>query len=60
MWAFEYAGDIDTTYKLVSSSLEEISINSITEASSSEDEDFRRLDIEPQDTYFADDILVHN
>ena len=60
VWAFEYAGDIDTTYKLVSSSLEEISINSITEASSSEDEDFRRLDIEPQDTYFADDILVHN
>lgn len=60
VWAFEYAGDIDTTYKLVSSSLEEISISSITEASSSEDEDFRRLDIEPQDTYFADDILVHN
>jgi hypothetical protein len=60
VWAFEYAGDIDTTYKLVSSSLEEVSINSITEASSSEDEDFVRFDIEPQDTYFADDILVHN
>ncbi len=60
MWAFEYAGDIDTTYTLVSSSLEEVSINSITEASSSEDESFMRFNIEPQDTYFADDILVHN
>ena len=60
VWSFEYMGDIDTTYKLVSSSLEEISINSITEASSSESGSFRRLDIEPQDTYFADDILVHN
>ena len=60
VWAFEYMGDIDTTYTLVSSSLEEVSINSITEASSSESGSFRRLDIEPQDTYFADDILVHN
>ena len=60
VWSFEYMGDIDTTYKLVSSSLEEISINSITEASSSESGSFRRLDIEPQDTYFADGILIHN
>jgi hypothetical protein len=60
VWTFEYMGDIDTSYKLVSSSLEEISINSITHASSSESGSFRRLDIEPQDTYFADDILVHN
>ena len=60
VWSFEYMGDIDTSYKLVSSSLEEISINSITYASSSESGSFRRLDIEPQDTYFADDILVHN
>jgi len=60
VWAFEYMGDIDTSYKLVSSSLEEVSINSITEASSSESGSFRRFDIEPQDTYFADDILVHN
>ena len=63
VWAFEYPGDIDTNYKLVSSSLEEVSITSITEASSSDGErtdSFTRFDIEPQDTYFADDILVHN
>ena len=61
VWAFEYAGDIDTTYKLVSSSLEEVSINSITSVTSSTDTgSFMRFDIEPQDTYFSDDILVHN
>ena len=61
IWAFEYPGDIDTSYKLVSSSLEEVSINSITSVTSSIDTgSFTRFDIEPQDTYFADDILVHN
>ncbi len=60
IWAFEYMGDIDTSYKLLSSSLEEVSINSITVASSSVSGSFMRFDIEPQDTYFADDILVHN
>ena len=61
IWAFEYPGDIDTSYKLVSSSLEEVSINSITSVTSSIDTgSFMRFDIEPQDTYFADDILVHN
>jgi hypothetical protein len=60
VWAFEYAGDINTNYTLVSSSLEEVSINSITVASSSVSGSFMRFDIEPQDTYFADDILVHN
>ena len=33
IWAFEYPGDIDTSYKLVSSSLEEVSINSISSMS---------------------------
>tara|TARA_R100000008_G_C3450819_1_gene99266 strand:- start:130 stop:561 length:432 start_codon:yes stop_codon:yes gene_type:complete len=60
VWTFEFAGDIDTNYKLVSSSLEEVSINSITEVSSSDTGSFMRFDIEPQDTYFADDILIHN
>jgi hypothetical protein len=61
IWAFEYVGDIDVTYTLVSSSLEEVEINSITQITGSEQTgSFRRFDIEPQDTYFADGILVHN
>ena len=61
IWAFEYVGDIDVTYTLVSSSLEEIEINSITQITGSQATgSFRRFDIEPQDTYFADGILIHN
>ena len=61
IWAFEYVGDIDATYTLVSSSLEEVAINTITQITGSEQTgSFRRFDIEPQDTYFADGILVHN
>jgi hypothetical protein len=61
IWAFEYVGDIDTTYKLVSSSLEEVDITSINEVTGSPATgSFRRFDIEPQDTYFADGILIHN
>lgn len=61
IWAFEYVGDIDTTYKLVSSSLEEVDITSITQITgSTATGSFRRFDIEPQDTYFADGILIHN
>jgi len=61
IWAFEYVGDIDVTYKLVSSSLEEVEINSITQVTGSlQTGSFRRFDIEPQDTYFADGVLVHN
>jgi len=61
IWAFEYVGDIDASYKLVSSSLEEVDITSITEVTGSlATGSFRRFDIEPQDTYFADGILVHN
>jgi hypothetical protein len=61
IWAFEYVGDIDTTYTLVSSSLEEVDISSITQITGSlQTGSFRRFDIEPQDTYFADGILVHN
>ena len=61
IWAFEYVGDIDVTYKLVSSSLEEIEINTITQVTGSQTTgSFRRFDIEPQDTYFADGILIHN
>jgi len=61
IWAFEYVGDIDVTYKLVSSSLEEVEINSITQVTGSQTTgSFRRFDIEPQDTYFADGILIHN
>ena len=59
-WQFEYVGDIDATYTLVSSSLEEVSINSITRESTEVSGSFRRFDIEPQDTYFAEEILVHN
>ena len=61
VWAFEYVGDIDTTYTLVSSSLEEVNIMSINEVTGSPATgSFRRFDIEPQDTYFADGILIHN
>ncbi len=61
IWAFEYVGDIDATYTLVSSSLEEVDITSINEVTGSPATgSFRRFDIEPQDTYFADGILVHN
>ena len=60
-WAFEYVGDIDVTYTLVSSSLEEVAINTITQITGSLlTGSFRRFDIEPQDTYFADGILIHN
>ena len=61
IWTFEYVGDIDASYKLVSSSLEEVDITSITEVTGSlATGSFRRFDIEPQDTYFADGILIHN
>jgi hypothetical protein len=61
IWAFEYVGDIDVTYTLVSSSLEEVEINSITQITgSTATGSFRRFNIEPQDTYFADGILIHN
>ena len=61
IWAFEYVGDIDATYTLVSSSLEEVEIDYITQITGSQTTgSFRRFDIEPQDTYFADGILVHN
>ena len=61
VWAFEYVGDIDETYTFVSSSLEEIEINTITQITGSlQTGSFRRFDIEPQDTYFADGVLVHN
>ena len=61
IWTFEYVGDIDASYKLVSSSLEEVDITSITEViGSPATGSFRRFDIEPQDTYFADGILIHN
>ena len=61
IWAFEYVGDVDVNYTLVSSSLEEVEISSITQITGSlQTGSFRRFDIEPQDTYFADCILVHN
>jgi hypothetical protein len=61
IWAFEFVGDIDVTYTLVSSSLEEVEIDYITQITGSQTTgSFRRFDIEPQDTYFADGILVHN
>ena len=60
-WMFEYVGDIDETYTLVSSSLEEVDITSITQVTGSQTTgSFRRFDVEPQDTYFADGILIHN
>ena len=60
VWYFDYAGDINTNYKLLSSSLEEVDIESITPYSASESSSFFRFDIEPQDTYFVDHILIHN
>jgi hypothetical protein len=63
VWYFEYAGELDTSHKLLSSSLEEVAITSITPYTCSEapfSESFRRFNIEPQDTYFVDGVLVHN
>jgi len=61
VWLFEYVTDVVDTFKLVSSSLDEVTITSITDVSGSETTgSFRRFDIEPCDTYFADGILVHN
>ena len=60
VWYFDYAGDISTHHKLLSSSLEEVDIESITPHSASESSSFFRFDIEPQDTYFVDHILIHN
>ena len=60
VWYFEYANEIKTDYKFLSSSLEPITINSITAVTASESASFFRFDIEPHDVYFVDGVLVHN
>jgi hypothetical protein len=61
VWSFERMADVSVEYKMVSSSLEEISITSINEISSSGDPFYvQHYDIEPQDTYFVNGVLVHN
>ena len=59
-WYFEYVEDMQSDYKLLSSSLEPIDITSIAEFTGSESSSFFRLDIEPHDVYFVEGILVHN
>ena len=59
-WYFEYAEDITSDMKLLSSSLEPINITSMTSFTSSASESFFRFDIEPYDVYFVDGILIHN
>jgi hypothetical protein len=61
-WYFEYAEDINPGMTLLSSSLEEVKINSITSwtASSAQSQSYFRFDIEPYDVYFVEGILVHN
>ena len=61
-WYFEYAEDITSNMKLLSSSLEPINITSISEwtSSNAQSESFFRFDIEPFDVYFVEGVLVHN
>ena len=59
-WYFEYAEDITSNMKLLSSSLEPINITSVTNVTSSASESFFRFDIEPFDVYFVEGVLVHN
>ena len=59
-WYFEYAEDITSDMKLLSSSLEPINITSMTSFTSSASESFFRFDIEPYDVYFVEGVLVHN
>ena len=59
-WLFEYAEDITSNMKLLSSSLETVDITSVTNVTSSTSESFFRFDIEPHDVYFVEGILVHN
>ena len=59
-WYFEYAEDITSNMKLLSSSLEPVDITSVTNVTSSASESFFRFDIEPFDVYFVEGILVHN
>tara|TARA_B100000029_G_scaffold515345_1_gene621887 strand:- start:93 stop:1214 length:1122 start_codon:yes stop_codon:yes gene_type:complete len=60
VWYFEYAGDVTTDMKFLSSSLEEIDISGIQRYTGSVSESFLRFDIEPLDVYFVDGVLVHN
>ena len=60
VWYFEYASEIGTHMRVMSSSLEPITINSITAVTASESASFFRFDIEPHDVYFVDGVLVHN
>ena len=59
-WYFEYAEDITSDMKLLSSSLEPVNITSMTTFTSSTSESFFRFDIEPYDVYFVEGVLVHN
>jgi len=60
VWYFEYAEDVTSNMKLLSSSLEPVDITSITSFTSSVSESFFRFDIEPYDVYFVEGVLVHN
>jgi len=59
-WYFEYAEELTSNMKLLSSSLETVDITSVTNVTSSVSESFFRFDIEPYDVYFVEGILVHN
>jgi hypothetical protein len=61
-WYFEYTEDINANMKLLSSSLEPVTINSITSwtASNAQSQSYFRFDIEPYDVYFVEGVLVHN
>lgn len=60
VWYFEYAEDVTSNMKLLSSSLETVDITSMTSFTSSTSESFFRFDIEPYDVYFVEGVLVHN
>jgi len=62
IWYFEYAEDIGSNMKLLSSSLQPIDITSITSwtASNAQSQSYFRFDIEPHDVYFVEGVLVHN
>jgi len=62
VWYFEYAEDVTSNMKLLSSSLQPIDITSITSwtASNAQSQSYFRFDIEPYDVYFVEGVLVHN
>jgi hypothetical protein len=59
-WYFEFAKNITTEHKLLNSTMEEVSVTSISEHKSDKPVKFTNVDIESTNTYFMEDVLVHS